>query len=289
MKENKSGEFPVPTREFLLYFVKFPLNFPVKSGIPEAKSGVPDFFGIRNFSFCNSEWVFVLLSNFVPPFPERTLRLEQAVPFSRSCRFPGMVAGDDGCNVSHHNGDAWAHRCCAGALDELFVGDGHNGVSVRRVGLGPENEQVARAQDKAVRGVCFLLVLWIRLAEMEFARLPQAQRNDGRTRTDIFHFVRMVSNVVVVSSIARENGMIQADTLIVVNQVVLKRLHDIVEIWDRTDIAICLHTPILPTRVAVSRHGRWLLINQGHRICVAHNKKGLLASELVSSILEIVI
>ncbi len=90
-----------------------------------------------------------------------------------------MVARDDGCNVSHRNGDAWAYHCCAGVIDELFLGDRHNGVSVRRVGLGPENEQVARAQDKAVRGVCFLLVLWIRLAEMEFARLAQAQRNDG--------------------------------------------------------------------------------------------------------------
>lgn len=160
-------------------------------------------------------------------------------------------------------------------------------MPVRGVGLGAQDEQVSGAQDKLVRRDGLHIVVGVRLAEMELAGFPEAQRNDGRVGCNVACLVCMEANVVVSASVARENGMIQLDALMVKKKLLTERFNYVVEFRDGADVAVRPHAAILKARIAVARHGRWLFVDQRLRIGCRNHEKRFFSGKFVSTVLEV--
>jgi hypothetical protein len=120
---------------------------------------------------------------------------------------------------------------------------------------------------------------------MELARLSQTDRNDGRVRCNVSHLVRMEANVVVSTSVASEDDVIQMETLSV-DQVAIELPNEVVNFRDGANVAVRAHAAMLKARIAVARHGGRRLVK--HRFWIGRNhQKCFFSSELAAAILEI--
>jgi hypothetical protein len=211
--------------------------------------------------------------------------LHSTALFRHSSLLSRLLPPNDGRNVSKDKRDARPNLHPA-AFDDGLVLDRHNGVPVGCVGLWSQDEQVSRTQDKLVSRDGPHLVVRVGFPEMKFARLSQAERNDRRVGRNVSRLVRVEANVVVCSSVASEDDVIQLHILSVDDQVAIERFNHGVNFRDGADVAVRPHAAMLKARIAVARHGGRRLVEQRLRIRRNH-EKSFFSSKLATAILEI--
>ncbi len=189
-----------------------------------------------------------------------------AIPFRASCSLSSLLSGNLGLNVPQDDGDARSNGHLWVTFDKSLLMDGHNGMPVSRIRLGTQNEQVARTQHKPVRRDGLLAVLGIGLAKVKLALLTQAQRNDGSIRSNVPNLIRVVANVVIRSSIAREDCVINVDRTVIVEKLLLHPRDNLVQGRNSAHVPIAAHGCVLPARIRIFRHHRRFAIDAGHWI-----------------------
>ncbi len=156
------------------------------------------------------------------------------------------LSSDGRRNVAKHQRDARAHFNTGFALNLTLLVHWHNRVLVVQVGVPAQHKEVSGLEHKNVNRVGIVV-----FAHVQLARFSKGERENGAVCGNVNGLVAVKADIVVRTSVARANRVIDHNRLIVDAQVSLQDADDEIDHGRVGKWVVGKHCAVLETRVRI--------------------------------------